>query len=140
MRMNNNGQDARLLEMVNRGLSHESETLSVNIQRRLGEARLRAVTAEPDSGWFAGIRQAISEQTILGVTRAQVSALVLIAATGVLFVLPAQQLGQNELPAGEMTSFSNESSLNEVDVLMSNEEMEFLENLEIYEWLAAEYG
>lgn len=29
---------------------------------------------------------------------------------------------------------------NSADVLMSNEDIEFLENMDIYEWLAAEYS
>ena len=30
--------------------------------------------------------------------------------------------------------------VNVMEVLMSNEEMDFLENLEMYEWMEAEYG
>jgi hypothetical protein len=31
-------------------------------------------------------------------------------------------------------------AVNVMEVLMSNEEMDFLENLEMYEWMEAEYG
>ncbi|MEZ5478256.1 MAG: hypothetical protein R3E95_12455 [Thiolinea sp.] len=149
--MNNNKPDLQLVKVVDRGLNAQCEQLDTETLRRLRQARLVAVQTPP-ARW-AGMRRAIFAPTILHVPLGQLAVVVMAAlVTGSLLLLPGEGLhwrGDDAVvgaepaltgPVQHPDTMMDESSLTEMDVLMSNEDMEFLENLDIYEWLVAEYG
>ncbi|MEN9425345.1 MAG: hypothetical protein RL122_2728 [Pseudomonadota bacterium] len=58
-----------------------------------------------------------------------------VTLTVTLWVLPTL----TEMPSRPLLS-TTELDVNAMDVLMSGEDMDLLENLDMYEWLEAEYG
>lgn len=129
----NNKTELELLRDVNQGLTEQCERLPESTLGRLQEARHRVLceaTTEP---------KRFFRQTLLGMPFAPLSAALSVGVlSAVLLLMPGSPLHNY---SGE-TRQAGESgdTIDDVDVLMSNEDMEFLENLEIYEWLDAEYG
>lgn len=142
--MSINKADAALHDMISAGLSQQADTIDARIQARLRRARVKAVSLEQEQSWLARFWQAISVPAVMRMPIAQASVAMLVAVFSISLVLtPAVPVGSNaaDINISDMKFQPNEAqSLSEMDVLMSNEDMEFLENLEIYEWLAAEYG
>ena len=141
----NEQRDKEWLAAISRGLARESEQLRPDIQARLQAARERALAAGSkapatrpvarDAGWGRWLDNWIGKPVW------QAAALASVAVLAVTVLLSPQGLG----PSAELAlddPFVQEAGTvgNVADVLMSNEEMDFLENLELFEWLAAEYG
>lgn len=128
-----------LVEAVKQGLDSSVDQLDAVMRERLHRARLQAL--EPRhrlSDFLSGWSFSPSFAT---------AAVVTLAAT--LWVLPnATDSLTSEAPvtasnldhAVPEVAMDAAPEVNVMEVLMSNEEMDFLENLEMYEWMEAEYG
>ena len=142
--MNKNKSDNALHEMISADLSQQADAIDARIQARLRRARVKAVSVDQEQPWLMCFWQAVSVPAVMRMPVAQASVAMLVAVFSISLVLtPAVPVSDNAMGINiSDTKFQpNEAqSLSEMDVLMSNEDMEFLENLEIYEWLAAEYG
>lgn len=128
----NNKTELELLRGVNQGLTEQCERLPESTLGRLQEARYRVLSETTEPKRFF-------EQTLLGMPFAPLSAALSVGVlSAVLLLMPGSPLHNYNGESGQ----AGESGdvIDDVDVLMSNEDMEFLENLEIYEWLDAEYG
>ena len=144
--MNKNSAGGGLTEQIRRSLDHEVAHLDATTIHQLRRARLRALRAgsiaenareSEFSGWLASF-----ERRRL-FPRWSTSLAALLVGSVLLFSVPVSN--SPDLTTPQWTedgalSAETEPELNELDVLMSNEDMEFLENLEVYEWLVAEYG
>ncbi len=142
--MNKNKADTALHDMISAGLAQQAEAIDAKMQSRLRRARIKALSLDQDSAWLVRFWRALSVPTVMRMPVAQASVAALAAVFSISLVLtPASPLGNNvpEINISDTKLQQNDSkALSEMDVLMSNEDMEFLENLEIYEWLVAEYG
>ena len=128
-----------LVEAVKQGLDSSVDQLDAVMRERLYRARLQAL--EPRhrlSDFLSGWSFSSSFAT---------AAVVTLAA--ILWVLPnATDSLTSEAPvtasnldhAVPEVAMDAAPEVNVMEVLMSNEEMDFLENLEMYEWMEAEYG
>ncbi len=142
----NNKQDAEWVDLISRGLDSQSEKLDPLIAARLRRARMQAVAASQQiaepwtvGGWLGGVfsaRRAVLGGGVMAGAMALVLTLLLTLLLTQGIFIPTQETGS--MPDGLV----GESMLNEMDILMFNDDadVEFLENLEVYEWLAAEYG
>ena len=120
-----------LVEAVKQGLDSSVDQLDAVMRERLYRARLQAL--EPRhrlSDFLSGWSFSPSFAT---------AAVVTLAA--ILWVLPnATDSLTSEAPVTASNLDHAVPEVNVMEVLMSNEEMDFLENLEMYEWMEAEYG
>lgn len=128
-----------LVEAVKQGLDSSVDQLDAVMRERLYRARLQALEPRHRLSDFLS-RWSFSP----GFATA---AVVTLAAT--LWVLPnATDSLTSEAPvtasnldhAVPEVAMDAAPEVNVMEVLMSNEEMDFLENLEMYEWMEAEYG
>lgn len=119
----NKKADVELLDKVSQGLTRQCDRLPEETLLQLDAIHKNVMnSAIPQRRFF--------KQTILGLPLAPVSLAMTAGVLGIaLLATPDSPLTDNE---GEV--------VNDIDVLMSNEDIEFLENLEMYEWLDAEYG
>lgn len=116
----NKKAEVDLLDKVRRGLTGQCDELPDTMLNQLAIARNNALHA-PE------VRQQFFSRKLLGMPLVPLSAAL---SAGVLGVALLMTQGGGDL----------ESRISDEDVLMSTEDMEFLENLELYEWLDAEYG
>ena len=131
--MNKNKLEAQLLEAINDSLDDQSESLDTSTINRLRQMRMKS------SGW-ACVRW-LPVHTIISTPVAPAVVAMLVAIFSVSLVLaPGKPMEQSSTAQVDSLQLGGGGALSEIDILMSNEEMEFLDNLEIYEWLAAEYG
>nr|CAA6811003.1 MAG: Unknown protein [uncultured Thiotrichaceae bacterium] len=114
-----NKADVELLDGVRQGLTEQCDKLPDATLRRLQAMRQNTAT-EPVPRWE------FFDKTILGMPLVPLSGALSVGVLGFAFLVS---------PGAGF-----EGDVNDTDVLMSNEDMEFLENLELYEWLDAEYG
>lgn len=114
----NKNAEVELLNKVSQGLTEQCDKLPDTTLRQLSLMRRRVLEAPPQKQFF--------KQTLLGMPLAPVSAALSVGVLGCALLLSS---------GGDM-----DRVVSDEDVLMSNEDMEFLENLELYEWLDAEYG
>lgn len=127
-----------LLESVKRGLDHSAGNLDSRTRIRLTRIRLQALEQNNRSSMFFH-----TPSLAHGFAAAAVVTLFVT-----LWVLPQTQdsFHMQVAPLMSWLADSNPETtpmgldLNAMDVLMSTEEMDFLENMDIYEWLDAEYG
>lgn len=133
-----NRREAEWHHALKQGLNHEADNLSPPIQVRLQQARQQALRElntprleEVQPRWIAWLSH-------LRLFDSKGSA-VLVGLVGAMVLTLGVQVALNHWPE---KSFSNAEVTpnNSIDVLMSNEDIEFLENMDIYEWLAAEYS
>ncbi len=111
--------EVELLDKVRRGLTEQCDELPEVTLRKLDVMRSNALNTSVPKQRFLG-------QALSGIPFAPLSAALSAGVLGVALL---------------MTQGSDiEKTISDEDVLMSNEDMEFLENLELYEWLDAEYG
>lgn len=128
-----------LVDAVKKGLDSSVDQLDAVTRERLYRARLQALAPRHRlSDFFSDWSFSPSFATAAVVT--------LVAS---LWVLPnvtdSPTSGvpvttsnlDHALPEAAMDATSE---ANVMEILMSNEEMDFLENLEMYEWMDAEYG
>ncbi|PIE00965.1 MAG: hypothetical protein CSA79_01610 [Thiothrix nivea] len=125
-----NKAEPELLDIVRQGLTGQCDRLPEETLRRLQVMRAGVLdkTAAPSRFY---------NRTIFGVPLTPLSAALSVGVLwGMLLMMPDNPLQQYTAGnAGEAVDM-----VDDVDVLMSTEDIEFLENLEIYEWLDAEYG
>lgn len=133
-----NRRDAESLKALEQGLNREAENLSPQIQLRLQQARQKALIdlnaqslIKSQSG-FATWWQTWS----LFAARPRA---VLAGLVGAMVLTFGVQMAFNH-SSDKSLGNSEVSPKNSADVLMSNEDIEFLDNMDIYEWLAAEYS
>lgn len=133
-----NRRDARSFQALEQGLNREAETLSPQIQQRLEQARQKALlVVKQQHPTQAQTRFAawLGSWSVLTIKpRAVLAGLV-----GAMVLSLGLQLGFDH-SSDKSLSNSELSTKNSADVLMSNEDIEFLDNMDIYEWLAAEYS
>ncbi len=114
-----------LMAAVRQGMEHSVSHLDWQTQAKLTHLRLQALERANHSSvsfGFSSLSRGFA-----------VAAAVTLAAT--LWVLPDQVVVH---PSAEV--FTADVDINAMDVLMSGEDMDLLENLDMYEWLDAEYG
>ncbi|WP_298607034.1 DUF3619 family protein [uncultured Thiothrix sp.] len=133
-----NRRDTESLKALEQGLNREAEHLSPQIQGRLQQARQKALlelnkarTVKSQTGFAAWLG---AWSFVDARPRAVLAGLV-----GATVISLGLQLFFNHLSDNSLSN-SEVSSKNSADVLMSNEDIEFLDNMDIYEWLAAEYS
>lgn len=129
-----------LLESVKRGLDYSASNLDGQTRARLSRIRLQALEQNNRSSTFFHIPSFAHGFAVAAVVTLFVTLWVL---PNVKDSLPTQAepiSSSWEDGVSETDATVTEMDMNVIDVLMSNEEMDFLENLEIYEWLEAEYG
>lgn len=138
--MNNNLPDAELSNSVRISLAKQVDAIDDNMLARLRRARVAAVSSGQQGGLLQRLWNNISMSPVLSAPVAQASVAMLVAVFSISLVLMPPPLVSKSASSGVDVQQNGRQALSEMDVLMSNEDMEFLENLEIYEWLVAEYG
>ena len=133
-----NKRDKERLNALEQGLNREADNLSPQLQTRLQQARQQAMTdlnvrrlSKTQSGfvgWFNSLRLFDFKGSA-----------VLAGLVGAAVLAIGMQVAINHSSDNSLVS-SEVKPNNSTDVLMSNEDIEFLENMDIYEWLAAEYS
>ncbi|MFZ1342831.1 hypothetical protein [Thiothrix eikelboomii] len=131
-----NRREAEWQKALEQGLNREADELSLAIQARLQQARQQALLelntqslAKAKRNWLA---------SLMGRVEAKPSA-VLAGLVGAMVLTVGVQVAMNHWADQSLTN-AEAMPNNSADVLMSNEDIEFLENMDIYEWLAAEYS
>ncbi|MEZ5535939.1 MAG: hypothetical protein R3F02_09975 [Thiolinea sp.] len=131
----NNKTELELLNKVRQGLTEQCDKLPEQTVSRL--RTIRGIVQKK-----AVVPQRFYHQTVLGVPFTPVAATLSAGILGVVLLMmsgsPVKKYTAETAGIGETGNIVD--VVDDVDVLMSNEDMEFLENLEIYEWLDAEYG
>jgi len=141
--MNKNKLDvAELHELIGDSLTGQADRLGADTLARLRHARLKAVNNTDNQGntWLSKVAQIFSVQSLMRAPVAQASVAMLVAIFSVSLVMKSPLPTGSATMSGAEIQQNNQRALSEMDVLMSNEDIEFLDNLEIYEWLVAEYG
>lgn len=124
-----------LVETVRQGLDYSAGSLNLHTRDKLRQARLRALGHH--NRWSVSFD--LPSLTGGFIT----AAIVTLAIT--LGVLP-NVTGLSPVDDSAMVLMQTEPSQSAVpdtgsmEVIMSGEDMDFLENLDMYEWLEAEYG
>ncbi|HMT94279.1 hypothetical protein [uncultured Thiothrix sp.] len=133
-----NKRDAESLKALTQGLNREAENLSLKIQGQLQQARQTALL---DFNKQSGVKSYRWFTIWLGARRCLDTrpGAVFAGLVGAMVISLGLQLVFNHTVDNSLGS-SEVSSKNSADVLMSNEDIEFLDNMDIYEWLAAEYS
>ena len=131
-------RDKERLNALEQGLNREADNLSPQLQTRLQQARQQAMAelnvrrlSTAQSGFFGWLNS-------LQLFDFKGSA-VLAGLVGASVLAMGMQVAINHLSDKSLVSLEVKPN-NSTDVLMSNEDIEFLENMDIYEWLAAEYS
>lgn len=118
--------DIALLAAVQQGMDQSVHNLDYQTRARLTHLRLQVLEQE----------SALSKKVdFLSLFQGGVATMAITLAV-IFGVLPMTTTKAPLATVVPETAVVGEA----LDVLMSNEDMEFLENLEIYEWLEAEYG
>ncbi|WML90525.1 hypothetical protein RCF98_16340 [Thiothrix lacustris] len=120
--------------VVKQGMDHSVINLSWQTQAKLTRLRLQALDQldQPSAGFgFSSLSRGFAVATA-----------VTLAAT--LWVLPDKvEMHPSVLVLSSDTSTDASAAnldVSVMDILMSGEDMDLLENLDMYEWLDAEYG
>jgi hypothetical protein len=123
-----------LVETVRQGMDQSVRDLDWQTQAKLTRLRLQAMEQKShlsEHFGFSSFSRGFAVATA-----------VTLAAT--LWVLPdvtETPPGVLPVPSDNLTDASDSDlDMNVMEVLMSSEDMDLLENLEMYEWLEAEYG
>lgn len=132
-----NRRDTEWQKALKQGLNREADHLSLDIQARLQQARQQAMLemntqrlAKPhQTTWLAGLMNVFDSKR----------GAVLAGLVGAMVLTMGVQVAMNHWDDQSLSNLEVMPN-NSTDVLMSNEDIEFLENMDIYEWLAAEYS
>jgi|GEM_PF-3122816 len=132
-----NKRDAESLKALAQGLNREAENLSLKIQGQLQQARQTALL---DFNKQSGVKSHRWLTIWLGAWRCLDTRprAVFAGLVGAMVISLGLQLVFNH-PVDNSLGSSEVSSQNSADVLMSNEDLEFFDHMDIFEWLAAEY-
>lgn len=154
----------RLTDQIQQGLNEAADGLDMCVQSRLRRMRAQAVEAVEHPSAWQRMRRGTNKWLFMNpvVQGAAFASVTTLAVS--LWLMPGYQAGDEQIATlpvmmesvdtTNTTSIKNVTThaqnatvhqengmeVNEMDVLMSNEDMDFLENLEVYEWLEAEYG
>jgi hypothetical protein len=128
-----------LVEAVRRGLDYSANTLDWPVRARLQQARLQALDRHIHWSAFLHLPSFSGGFATAAVVTLAVTLGVLPNATD---LPPVEQDSVTFSPVPSSRSDTPDTVVDAkvMEVLMSGEEMDFLENLDMYEWLAAEYG
>lgn len=127
-----------LVEAVKRGLEHSVTNLDAATREKLYRVRLQALERVDRPSGFSFFSSPFPSFAMVAVFTLGVALWVLPNAPGPLISeLPMASVPEVFSPDVAEAAMSGASTM---EVLMSNEEMDFLEDLEMYEWLEAEYG
>lgn len=128
-----------LVEAVKQGLDHSVSGLDFQTREKLRQVRLRALTQTNRSSALFAFPSFTPSFAMAALVTLTTTLWVLPTATDSLTPeTPVALLPDAGLPVAE--AINNASPVSVIDVLMSNEDMDFLKNLEMYEWMDAEYG
>lgn len=129
--------EQRLMEVVRLGLDDSVSSLDWQVQAKLTGLRRQVLESESlSSGWLGGI----------SFSHGLVAATVATLIVGVWTLPDTPDFMMSALFSPETVAEAPETEVEVLgasavmDVLTSGEDMDFLENLEMYEWLDAEYG
>jgi hypothetical protein len=126
--------ESLLVDAVRQGMDHSVMNLDWQIQAKLTHLRLQALEQTNQSSVSFSFPSLVRGFAI--------ATAVTLATT--LWVLPnVVDVRPGALPSSRDTltdASAAELDVNVMDVLMSGEDMDLLENLDMYEWLEAEYG
>lgn len=121
-----------IIRIVKQGLTRSMQQLDNTTQQRLVEKRRQALKYRHH---LSGCLNLVSFSQGIAVAAG-------IALVVILWLMPTTpESGLAVLPP--LTTIETESAgldTSTMEVLMSNEDLDFLENLDIYEWLDSEYG
>ena len=134
----NNKREAECLSALKQGLNREANNLEPNVQIRLQQIRQQSVyTFNTDST----VKKRLDfNQWLSNFLAPKAVRLAMLSSLLLTVVLVLALQGNSSIwPEKSLDTLPTPSN-NSKDVLMSNEDIEFLENMDIYEWLAAEYG
>jgi hypothetical protein len=129
-----------LVEAVKQGLDSSVDQLDGVVRERLQRARLQALE-QPRyhlSDFLSGWSLSPGFATAAVVTLAASLWVLPNATDSLTSEAPVMVLNPDDVI--QEVAMDAAPAVNVMEVLMSNEEMDFLENLEIYEWMDAEYG
>lgn len=119
-------QEKQLISHINNELNDATDQLNMLIQSRLTQARSQAVAnihCSSSMRYFGHLPQGI--------------AVIALAMASVMLSFGNGQMREPlQISQPEPLEFIEVS---DIDVLLSNEDLDLLENLDIYEWLADEY-
>ncbi len=127
-----------LVTAVKQGMDHAVMALDWQTQARLTRLRLQALELEQKRHWSEGFGLSSLSRGVA------IATAVTLAAT--LWVLPDTALPPDSVAAVSGDHFTDaatattEVDVNVMEILMASEDMDLLENLDMYEWLEAEYG
>lgn len=128
----------KLLESVKRGLDYSAGNLDSRTRVRLTRIRLQALEQNNRSSMFFHVPSLAHGFAAAVVVTLFVTLWALPQAQDSFHMQTAPLISWLEGSNPETTQMGLD--LNAMEVLMSTEEMDFLENMDIYEWLDAEYG
>ncbi|HRJ53279.1 MAG TPA: hypothetical protein PLE99_10955 [Candidatus Thiothrix moscowensis] len=129
-----------LIESVKQGLDYSADNLDMHTRVRLTRIRLQAIEQNNRSSSFFHVPSFAHGFAAAAVVTLFVALWVLPNADQMLSPQSVPPVSTLVMPETEASASASVLDGNEMDILMSHEEMDFLENLEIYEWLEAEYG
>ncbi|UOG91578.1 MAG: hypothetical protein L3K52_15475 [Candidatus Thiothrix sulfatifontis] len=126
-----------LVSAVKQGMDQAVMGLDWQTQATLTRLRLQALEREQKRHWAEGFGLSAFSRGFA------IATAVTLAAT--LWVLPDTAIPPDSLAAAAGDHFTDaaaetDADVNVMEVLMASEDMDLLENLEMYEWLEAEYG
>ena len=133
--------EQQLVASVRRGLDQSVSQLDWQTQAKLTRIRLQALEQPVNRPSFGINLASFSHGFATAAVVTLVTALWLLPET-IDVPQSSHAALPNSLPVeGQpLIGHLTESDVSVMDVLMSTEDIEFLENLEMYEWLAAEYS
>ena len=125
-----------LISAVKHGMDHAVMGLDWQTQAKLTRLRLQALELEQKRHWSEGFGLSSFSRGFA------IATAVTLAAT--LWVLPETALPPENLAAvGDHftdAAAETDADVNVMEILMASEDMDLLENLDMYVWLEAEYG
>lgn len=126
-----------LVTAVKQGMDHAVMGLDWQTQAKLTRLRLQALELQQKRHWSEGFGLSSLSRGFA------VATAVTLAAT--LWVLPETVLPPDNVAAVAGDHFADaavetDADVNVMEILMASEDMDLLENLDMYEWLEAEYG
>ncbi|SEA93756.1 hypothetical protein SAMN05660964_02878 [Thiothrix caldifontis] len=125
-----------LVSAVRQGMDQAVIGLDWQTQAKLTQLRLQALELEPKRHWSACFNSSSLSRGFA------VATAVTLAVT--LWVLPDVVKLHPDEPVASGDNFTDAKAVDEdvnvMEILTASEDMELLENLDMYEWLEAEYG
>ncbi len=128
-----------LVEAVRRGLEYSANTLDWPTRDRLKQVRLQALERHDHWSGFLHL-PSLSGGFVAAAVVTLAITLGVLPNTADLPSVEKGSVAWVPVPSFRFDKPDTVVDVKTMEVLMSGEEMDFLENLDMYEWLAAEYG